>query len=80
MKALVIALGIAAASMPIAVIPDVPLARAGYATKNPEECDEFLFIGVDRSAYAQCIADGGPAIEDPPPIHHMVGPGQESGG
>jgi hypothetical protein len=80
MKALVIALGIAVACTPIATIPNSPPAHAGYAIKNPAECDEFLFIGVDRSDYAQCIADGGPVIEDSPPVHHLVNPDQQSGG
>jgi hypothetical protein len=76
MRILAIALGMAAASIPIATISQAP--AYAYEVRNPADCEKFLFAGVDRSAYSQCIADLGPIIGDPaPPIHHLVDPQQE---
>lgn len=42
--------------------------------RNPADC---AFLAFNPHAYAQCIAMGGPIIEDPapPPMHNMPNPG-----
>jgi hypothetical protein len=107
MRTLAVALGMAAASIPVALISHAPadgsaghissgygaagannalggigrsyrIRASAHESRNPADCDEFLFVGVDRSAYSQCIADLGPIVGDPaPPIHHLVDPEQQ---